>query len=80
MVGWSDGAPAAYSTSSEYTELRHSGLDPDSIFWELRGYAGANDATSDREQAAALAILAHFFEECDIFERPDRAEAEGRKP
>lgn len=65
------GDALAFQFKEKYIELKESGLDPNSIFWELRGYAGANDATSDREQAAALAILAHFFEECDIFERQD---------
>ena len=71
------GDALAFQFKEKYIELRQHGFDPDSIFWELRGYAGANDATSDREQAAALAVLAHFFEECDIFERPNENEAKG---
>lgn len=63
------GDALAYSFNKRYLELRHAGLPPDDIFWELRAYAGVNDAKSDHEQAAALAVLAHLFEECDIFER-----------
>ncbi len=74
------GDALAFQFKEKYIELRELGVDPDGIFWELRGYAGANDATSDREQAAALAILAHFFEECDIFERPDDDERGGCEP
>lgn len=71
------GDALAFQFKEKYIELREHGLEPDSIFWELRGYAGANDANSDSEQAAALAILAYFFEECDIFERPNENELGG---
>jgi hypothetical protein len=72
------GDALAFKFKEEYLELKARNLSPDDIFWELRGYAGANDATSNREQAAALAILSHFFEECDIFERPgENGEATG---
>lgn len=64
------GDALAYQFGKKYVELKTSGLSPDEIFWGLRSFAGANDAKSDKEQAAALAVLAHFFEECDIFERP----------
>jgi hypothetical protein len=74
------GDALAFRFKEKYLELKQSGLDSDSIFWELRGYAGSHDATSDREQAASLAILAHFFEECDIFERPDENEVKGGEP
>jgi hypothetical protein len=64
------GDAMAYQFSEKYKKLKASELTPDMIFWDLRGFSGANDANSDKEQAAALAVLAHFFEECDIFERP----------
>jgi hypothetical protein len=64
------GDALAYQFSKKYIAFKQTGLNSDEIFWELRGFAGANDANSDKEQAAALALLAHFFEECDIFERP----------
>jgi hypothetical protein len=63
------GDALAHQFSRKYIALKLNGLNSDEIFWELRGFAGANDAKSDKEQAAALALLSHFFEECDIFER-----------
>jgi hypothetical protein len=74
------GDALAYQFIQRYLDLKRAGKDPDAIFWELRGYAGANDSKSDREESAALAVLAHFFEECDIFERPGQMEGTNRDP
>lgn len=58
----------AESFRVRYTELRvHS---PDVILSELQRFAGGDGVRSPGVQAAVLAVLAFFFEECDIFERP----------
>ncbi|MCU0659087.1 MAG: hypothetical protein MUF64_28685 [Polyangiaceae bacterium] len=58
----------AESFRDEYARLRAS-LDPDSIFMELQRFAGGNVVRTPSTQSAVLAVLAFFFEECDIFER-----------
>jgi len=64
----------AYQFSEKYRALKARSLAPDDIFWDLRGFAGVNDSRSSKEEAAALAVLAHVFEKCDIFERPGTTE------
>jgi hypothetical protein len=56
-----------------YEELRSEGLSPDRVFDELRIYIGGSTLQSAEYDAALLAILAYFFESCDIFERPIEA-------
>ena len=55
-----------------YECLRGDRLPPDELLMGLRSFAsgGLSQATPARE-AAILAVLAYFFEECDIFERPE---------
>src|SRR5574341_1786454 len=55
---------------AEYVRLREEGLPPDDIFHGLQVFVGGTDAGPPVRQAAVLAVLAYFFEECDIFERP----------
>jgi hypothetical protein len=53
--------------TAKYLDLRESGLEPDSILNALCEWlTGPSPAT--KTNAAALAVLAFFFEECDIFE------------
>lgn len=40
----------------------------------LQRFAGGDQVSMPTRQAAILACLAFFFEECDIFERPDSTE------
>lgn len=63
----------AESFRGRYAELRarHS---PDAIFTELQRFAGGDVVRDPGPQAAILAVLAFFFEECDIFERPEPPE------
>ena len=63
----------AESFRQRYDSLRSSGMGPDEIFSELQRYAGGERTPSPTRQSAVLAVLAFYFEECDIFER-----AEGR--
>ncbi len=60
---------------SKYIELRDQStkLGPDAIFHELHTWAGGTWASSCGLQVAVLAVLAFFFEQCEIFEAP-RAE------
>ena len=60
---------------SRYDELKGLSRDSEWIFERLQKFAGmSGDA---RRQAAALAVLAYFFERCDIFEDPDEIEQAG---
>lgn len=51
-----------------YAELKAFDLPADMIFKHLQDYAGFNG--EPKRQGAALAILAYFFDSCDIFEDP----------
>lgn len=55
---------------NEYIRLRESGILPDDIFWGLQKFITGPDQPGPKKSAAALAILAYFFEQCDIYERP----------
>lgn len=65
----------AESFRTRYVELR-STQTPDNIFSELQRFAGGALVPEPDTQAAVLAVLAFFFEECDIFERPNSIEEE----
>lgn len=64
----------AESFRSKYRELRSSSASPDDIFTGLQRFAGGELVPSPVRQNAILATLAFFFEECDIFERPETVE------
>jgi hypothetical protein len=61
----------AESFRAKYQKLRNEGLVPDEIFVELQRFAGGAMIPSAGHQNAVLAVLAYFFEACDIFERPE---------
>jgi hypothetical protein len=58
-----------------YQELRNEGRAPDDILAMLQRFIAGNAVPSPAHQAATLAILAFFFEACEIFERPPGEEA-----
>lgn len=60
----------ASAFAAKYNELSEEGLAPDAVFMELQKFVGGEILTSTGKQAAALVVLAYFFETCDIFERP----------
>lgn len=60
---------------TKYRELRDAGTAPDDIFGALQRYAGGPVPGTPGSQVAVLTVLSHFFETCDIFERPDPPEA-----
>lgn len=57
---------------SRYIGLRDQSpsIEPDAIFHELHTWAGGTWASSSGLQVAVLAVLAFFFEQCEIFEAP----------
>ena len=59
----------AESLRLRYEAARMDGLTPDEVFVELQRYAGGGMVPSTTSQSGVLAVLAFFFEECDIFER-----------
>lgn len=56
---------------AKYAELRASGMFPDQIYDELRTWIGGVGAKSSSREVAVYGILTYFFEECDIFLRPE---------
>jgi hypothetical protein len=56
-----------------YQELKAEGRAPDDIFIGLQKFVAGDAVSSPSHQAATLAILAFFFEACEIFERPPDA-------
>lgn len=69
---WHDetlGERVAESFRAKYQGLRGQ-FRPDEIFGELESWAGGADRGTPKHQLAVLAILAYFFDSCDIFEEP----------
>lgn len=64
---------------SEYLQVRQETSDPDTILWYLEQYILGNASVPIPKRKAAIAILAYFFQTCDIFEdAPDGLD--GRVP
>ncbi|MFZ2455294.1 MAG: ABC-three component system protein [Candidatus Altiarchaeia archaeon] len=61
------GDEVAKAFNDRYIELKRLDYPPDVIFSELLDFAGGRQGDPGN-MCAALAVLAHFFEECDIFE------------
>jgi hypothetical protein len=59
----------AESFRVRYNVLRGEPLSPDNVFMALQRFAGGDLLPAPGIQNAVLAVLAFFFEECDIFER-----------
>ena len=62
------GERIAEAFRTRYAELKALDLPADTIFKHLQDYAGMNG--EPKRQGAALAVLAYFFDSCDIFEDP----------
>ena len=61
---------AAQALVEEYQRLVASGLsDADEVFWNIVQYVASNDLKDPKRFWAALGIVSHYFELCDIFER-----------
>ena len=64
----------AQAFSDKYAELRATGLGPDEIYWEIRKWVLGNGSSNPAREVAAYGVLTYFFEECDIFLRPEGAQ------
>jgi hypothetical protein len=64
------GDQIASAFSKEYKKLRSWSADPDLMFRKLQQFTGGQNRENPDYEAAVLAVLAYFFEQCDIFERP----------
>ena len=62
------GEKVAQAFRNRYKELKAQGLLPDETFQELVIFIGGADRKELRYEAAVYAVLAYFFERCDIFE------------
>lgn len=72
------GKAVAKSFKDKYATLKLQSLDPDAIMSELYHQTVGNGSISASRAVAAQAILAFFFDSCDIFEdRPVVAEVVG---
>jgi hypothetical protein len=68
-----EAARMAEGFTARYRSLRGEGAEPADAFRELLIFAGGAHGDPNRD-AAALAIVSHFFATCEIFERPPEAE------
>lgn len=66
------GEKTAEAFRTKYIELRETKISPDEIFYELQSFTGSQTIDGPKHQAAVLAIIAYFFEKCDIFEEKKR--------
>ena len=69
---WHDetlGERIAEAFRTEYQRLR-SLHTPNGVFAELQTFAGGRDRGTPEHQMAVLAVIAYFFERCDIYEAP----------
>jgi len=69
---WNDetlGERIAVAFRSKYQSLRGN-ISPDEIFGELESWAGGSRRGAPKQQLAVLAVLAYYFDSCDIYEEP----------
>lgn len=66
------GDEVAEALRRHYEEYRERGLSPDEIFGELQSIASGSSGLHQgaAHQNAVYAVLAFYFEECDVFEEP----------
>jgi hypothetical protein len=64
------GERMAKAFAARYAELKSSmpPQHPNEIFHELQQWTGGEKPKSSAQLAAVLAVLAYFFDACDIFE------------
>lgn len=69
---WHDetlGERIAEAFRTEYQSLRHLHT-PNEIFSELQAWAGGRGRGTPEHEMAVLAVIAYYFERCDIYEAP----------
>lgn len=64
------GEKNACAFKKRYLDLKSAGLAPNIIFKQLQEFVGGSDRRGPEYESAILAVLAYFFEQCDIYERP----------
>lgn len=64
------GDKIAQTFMQQYKTYQGVGMAPDLIFHKLQLLAGGSQREEVGHEDAVLAVLAYFFEHCDIFERP----------
>jgi hypothetical protein len=65
------GDEIAEAFRKKYDDLKQNrSFTPDEVFNKLQEFAGGSQRRHPEHESAILAVLAHFFEKCDIFERP----------
>lgn len=72
LAQWYDealGERLAEAFKTEYRRQRDVHV-PDQIFAELQSWAGGDHRGSPDHEMAVLAVIAYYFERCDIFEEP----------
>lgn len=60
----------AKAMTQEYLRVKSEYSDPEEVVWQLENYILGNVSRPPRVRRAAMVILAHFFETCDIFDEP----------
>lgn len=63
------GERIAVNVKRRYSDVKAMELDPDEIFDRLEWFVGGTENHGRRHRLAVHAVLAYFFERCDIFER-----------
>lgn len=74
---WHDealGERLAAAFRSQYDRMR-SKMHPNLVFSELQAWAGGPHRGTAEHEMAVLAVLAYYFERCDIFEEPKAGNA-----
>jgi hypothetical protein len=64
----------------EYLRLRQEFEDPEDILWQLEQYIVGNASIPPVQRRAVTAILAFFFQSCDIFENAPNGWPEEHEP
>jgi hypothetical protein len=63
------GERTASAFRDKYNSLRGS-ITPNEIFYEIQDWVGGTLRGTAEHEMAVLAVIAYFFERCDIFEEP----------
>ncbi len=61
---------AALAFRTEYLRTRDKYQDPEEILHQLDQYILGNASAPLQQRRAAMAVLAYFFQSCDVFENP----------
>lgn len=69
------GEEIAEAFREKYNQLKAVGLESDQIFSYLQEFAGVKG--EPKRQAAAMAVMTYFFDQCDIFEDPEPEASSG---